>query len=288
MIPSKAPRRRARLRLNVSLQQYDRRRHGSGGITRSHPIYSSIFWCLMYLSTDSSRSKYFSKSRPCRVCFFTATTSPKYLPMYTVENAPSPTAGPMVTFVQGTQCRYIYPWRQHQLSIWNRENGPPSCRVSPPGTVGVPVSTLFGHSAPEATSNQTTGGMETHTQLHLDTLSDKDLSPLLCHTTTVLVAGEIHVCEGCYVCPAETHLFLFDIEVALLEVRQLQLQPYFIYHNPVWLRVRGRQVVRCSVSVSAVQWHKVAQAGGRRRGVLGRWWGGFRVSKKHAKSFTAS
>lgn len=63
-----------------------------------YPIYSSIFWCRMYLSTDSSRSKYFSKSRPCRVCFLTATTSPKYFPMYTVENAPSPTAGPMATF----------------------------------------------------------------------------------------------------------------------------------------------------------------------------------------------
>ena len=63
----------------------------------AHPMYSSIFWCRIYLSTDSSRSRYFSKSRPCRVCFFTATTSPKYFPMYTVENAPSPTAGPIVT-----------------------------------------------------------------------------------------------------------------------------------------------------------------------------------------------
>lgn len=60
-------------------------------------MYSSIFWCRIYLSTDSSRSRYFSKSRPCRVCFFTATTSPKYFPMYTVEKAPSPTAGPIVT-----------------------------------------------------------------------------------------------------------------------------------------------------------------------------------------------
>lgn len=60
-------------------------------------MYSSIFWCRIYFSTDNSRSRYFSKSRPCRVCFFTATTSPKYFPMYTVENAPSPTAGPIVT-----------------------------------------------------------------------------------------------------------------------------------------------------------------------------------------------
>lgn len=78
------------------MRSYSRYRSYSSLLT-AHPMYSSIFWCRIYLSTDSSRSRYFSKSRPCRVCFFTATTSPKYFPMYTVEKAPSPTAGPIVT-----------------------------------------------------------------------------------------------------------------------------------------------------------------------------------------------